>query len=169
MLAELYGRVINALALGAAVLLFGLVIGITTDIILRNVFVRTIRGMDEMSEYALLLMTMMTAPWLLRSGQHVRLDLLLVMVPRSVAWVIEILGDLLGIAVTTTLAWYGFASAFDSRRIGSLVMKAWIFPEWWLLIVFPICMSLLAIEFIFRLQRLLGGPRAPRGDSTSVA
>ncbi len=169
MLGELYGRLLNALALGAAVLLFALVAGITTDIFLRNLFVVTIRGIDEMSEYALLLMTLMTAPWLLRTGQHVRLDLLLVMVPRIVAWAIEIVGDLTGIAVTLTLAWFGFASAMDSRQMGALVMKAWVFPEWWLLIGFPICMTLLAIEFVFRLQRLLAGPVGPRGDSTSVA
>lgn len=166
---DLYGRLLGTLALGAAILLLGMVVGITADILGRNLLRVSIRGMDEASEYALLAMTMMAAPWLLRSGQHVRLDLLLTALPRRLAWGVEIIGDLVGIVVASALAWYGFAAAMDSRRLGSLVMKTWVFPEWWLLLAFPVCMSLIAIEFIFRLRRLLAGPRGPRGDSTAVA
>ena len=41
---------------------------------------------NEVTEYALYLITLLTAPWLLRRGQHVRIDMVLVMVPPRVAW-----------------------------------------------------------------------------------
>ena len=43
-------------------------------------------------------MTLLTAPWLLRRGQHVRLDLVLGAVPARVAWLMEAVGDVLGFA-----------------------------------------------------------------------
>ena len=58
---------------------------------------------NEVSEYALYLMTLLTAPWLLRRGQHVRLDIVLTLVPARVAWLMEAVGDVLGFAVCVVL------------------------------------------------------------------
>ena len=52
---------------------------ICADVLLRNV--RIVPGLlgvawaNEVSEYALYLITMLTAPWLLRQGQHIRVDI----------------------------------------------------------------------------------------------
>ena len=69
---------------------------------------------NEVSEYALYLITLLTAPWLLRRGQHVRLDLVLTLVPPRVAWLMEAVGDSLGFAVCLVLVRYGLAMTYDS-------------------------------------------------------
>jgi TRAP-type C4-dicarboxylate transport system permease small subunit len=38
-------------------------------------------------------------------------------------------------------------------------------PEWWLLVPLPIAFVLLAIEVLFRMDRLARGKRAPREDA----
>jgi TRAP-type C4-dicarboxylate transport system permease small subunit len=163
------GRLFDALAVIAALILLAMVIVVTADIVLRN----TVRGgfawANEVSEYALYLMTLLTAPWLLRRGQHVRIDIILTLVPARVAWLMEAVGDLLGFAVCVVLIRYGFAMTYDSWRLDAITIKNLVFPEWWLLAPLPVTFLLLAIEFLFRFDRLLRGTRARRIEATSVS
>ena len=141
---------------------------VTADILLRNTLRMGFSWANEISEYALYLMTLLTAPWLLRRGQHVRLDLILSFVPARAAWLMEAIGDLLGFAVCLVLIRYGAAMTYDSWRLGAITIKNLVFPEWWLLAPLPATFALLAIEFAFRFDRLLRGARARRLEATSV-
>jgi TRAP-type C4-dicarboxylate transport system permease small subunit len=114
-------------------------------------------------------MTLLTAPWLLRRGQHVRLDIILTLVPPRVAWLMEAVGDLLGFAVSIVLIRYGFAMTYDSWWLGAITIKNLVFPDWWLLAPLPATFVLLAIEFVFRFDRLLKGARTRRIEATSVS
>jgi TRAP-type C4-dicarboxylate transport system permease small subunit len=167
-----YGRLLDALALIACALVLSMTLMICADVFLRNVrIVPGLAGLEwanEISEAMLYLVTLLTAPWLLRRGQHVRLDVVLALLPPRIAWLIEALGDLLGFAVSLVLVRYGLAMAIDSARIGAITIKNLVFPEWWLLAPLPITFALLAIEFVFRFDRLLHGPRTRRTEATSV-
>ncbi len=167
-LSHVFGRLLDGLAVLAALLLFAMVITVTGDIVLRNLTRSGLHWANEVSEYALYLMTLLAAPWLLRRGQHIRLDLLLTIVPTRVAWLMEVAGDILGLLVSLVLARYGFAMAYDSLRLGSITIKNLVFPEWWLLAPLPITFLLLAIEFVFRLHRLFAGGPARRIAATSA-
>jgi TRAP-type C4-dicarboxylate transport system permease small subunit len=164
-----FGRLLDALAIAAALILLAMVVIVTADIVLRNVMGAGFAWANEVSEYALYLMTLLTAPWLLRRGQHVRLDIILTLVPARVAWLMEALGDVLGFAVSLTLIRYGLAMTFDSARLGAITIKNLVFAEWWLLAPLPAVFVLLAIEFMFRFHRLMTGERARRIEATSVA
>jgi TRAP-type transport system small permease protein len=159
---------LDALALSAALILLAMVIVVTADIVLRNVAGAGFAWANEVSEYALYLMTLLTAPWLLRRGQHVRLDIILVVVPPRVAWLMEAAGDMLGFAVCLVMVRYGLAVALDSARVGAITIKNLVFPEWWLLAPLPGAFVLLAVEFVFRFQRLLTGEASRRSEATSV-
>ena len=164
-----FGRLFDALAMAAALILLGMVVTVTADIVLRNTVGGGLVWANEVSEYSLYLMTLLTAPWLLRRGQHVRLDIILTLVPARVAWLMEAVGDLLGLTVCIVLVRYGFAMSYDSWRLGAITIKNLVFPEWWLLAPLPATFVLLVIEFIFRFDRLLRGERARRIEATSVS
>jgi TRAP-type transport system small permease protein len=168
-LSAAFGRLFNALAIAAALILLGMVVIVTADIVLRNTMGRGIVWANEVSEYSLYLMTLLTAPWLLRRGQHVRLDIILTLVPARVAWLMEAVGDLLGFVVCVVLIRYGFAMSYDSWRLGAITIKNLVFPEWWLLAPLPATFVLLAIEFVFRFDRLMRGEQARRVEATSVS
>jgi len=168
-LSTFFGKLFDALAVVAALLLLAMVIVVTADIVLRNTTRIAISWANEVSEYSLYLMTLLTAPWLLRRGQHVRLDIILTLVPARVAWLMEAIGDLLGFAVSIVLVRYGFAMTYDSWRLGAITIKNLVFPEWWLLAPLPVAFALLAIEFVFRFDRLLRGERTRRIEATSVS
>src|SRR5215813_2077385 len=102
-LSQFFGRLFDALALAAALTLFAMVVLVTADIVLRNIVGGGFSWSNEVSEYALYLMTLLTAPWLLRRGRHIRLDLILVMLPDRVAWLLEAASDLAGFTVSLIL------------------------------------------------------------------
>src|SRR5262245_65013512 len=91
-----FGRLFEALAIAAALILLVMVVLVTADILLRNMTRTGFPWANEVSEYALYIMTLLTAPWLLRRGQHVRIDLLLSVVSQRVAWLMEAVGDMIG-------------------------------------------------------------------------
>src|SRR3954467_15311624 len=122
-----YGRMLEAFALAACALVFGMTLMICADVLLRNV--RIIPGLaglewsNEISEGMLYLVTMLTAPWLLRRGQHIRVDIVLRAVPKPVAWAFEGGGDMLGLACCLAIAWYGARAALASFQAGSISIK----------------------------------------------
>ncbi len=168
-LSNLFGRLLDGLAALAALLLLAMVVLTTGDIVLRNLARGGFAWANEVSEYALYLMTLLTAPWLLRRAQHVRLDLLLIVVPPRLAWLMELAGDVVGLTVSLALVRYGFTMTHESLRLGSITIKNLAFPEWWLLAPLPITFALIAVEFVFRLHRLAGGERGRRREATSVS
>jgi TRAP-type transport system small permease protein len=164
-----FGHLLDGLALVAALILFAMVAIVTADIVLRNAIGAGFVWANEVSEYSLYLMTLLTAPWLLRRGQHVRLDIILVIVPARAAWVMEAAGDALGFLVSLVLLRYGLAATLESWRLGAITIKNLVFPEWWLLAPLPAAFALLAVEFVFRFARLLAGERTRRMEATSVS
>jgi len=167
-LSAAFGRLFDLLASVAALTLLVMVVLVTADILLRNITRAGFPWANEVSEYALYGITLLTAPWLLRRGQHVRIDLLLLMVPARVAWIMEAAGDIIGFFVCIVMVRYGWHMTADAYRLGSLTIKNLVFAEWWLLAPLPIAFALLAIEFAFRFGRLWNGPRGRRLEATSV-
>ena len=167
-LSNVFGRLLNALAFLAALTLLAMVIMVTADIVLRNVTRSGFPWANEVSEYALYITTLLTAPWLLRRGQHVRIDLVLTLLPIRVAWLMEALADLVGLAVCLVMMRYGIKMTLDSAALGSITIKNLVFPEWWLLWPLPLCFAFLAIEFVFRFDRLMRSEPARRSEATSV-
>jgi TRAP-type C4-dicarboxylate transport system permease small subunit len=163
-----FARLFDSLAAIAALLLLAMVVIVAADIVLRNTARVGFAWANEVTEYALYLTTLLTAPWLLRRGQHVRIDMALVLVPSRVAWLCEAAADILGLAASLVLVWYGTVMTMQSARLGSITIKNLVFPEWWLLAPLPVCFALLAFEFVFRFHRLLGAPRTRRIEATSV-
>jgi TRAP-type C4-dicarboxylate transport system permease small subunit len=115
------------------------------------------------------LLTLLSAPWLLRQGQHIRVDILLRAVPARIGWYLEWIGDLIGLACSIYLVWYGLKVLGASYAAGAITIKTLVTPEWWLIAPLPVAFLLVAIEFVFRMYRLSKSERAPRSDAVSVA
>jgi TRAP-type C4-dicarboxylate transport system permease small subunit len=166
-----YGRLLEVFAAAACALILGMTLMICADVLLRNVRVFPIAGLEwanEISEGMLYLVTLLTAPWLLRRGQHIRVDIVLRAVPPRVGWLFEWAVDLLGLSCCALIAWYSARAAFASFQAGSLSIKTLITPEWWLLSALPIAFVALSIEMLFRMRRLWLAERAPREDAVST-
>ncbi len=167
-----YGRFLAGLALAGCAVLFAMMMLICADVLLRNV--RLVPGVygiswsNEVTEYALYLITLLTAPWLLRQGQHIRIDIVLRVVPARLAWYLEWLGDAIALVCCVVIAFLGWKATSASLAIDAMVVKTLAVPEWWLLAPLQVTFAILAVEVLFRMQRLRAGPRGPRADAVST-
>lgn len=172
-LSSAYGRFLSGLALIGCALLLAMMLIIVADVALRNLalpgFPQGLAWSNEISELMLYLITMSVAPWLLRQGQHIRVDVLLQALAPRLAWTFEWIGDLIGFACCVVIAWYGAQAAWSSFVSGAVNIKTLVTPEWWALAPLPLVFVLLSIEMIFRMIRLQRGPRGPRHDAVSAA
>ena len=172
-LSNVYGQFLARLALLGCAILLAMMLIIVGDVALRNLALpglpQGLAWSNEISELMLYLITMSVAPWLLRQGQHIRVDIMLQAIPARLAWSLEWVGDLIGFVCCIVIAWYGAKAAWSSYASGAVNIKTLVTPEWWALAPLPLVFFLLAIEMVFRMIRLQQGPRGPRHDAVSAA
>jgi TRAP-type transport system small permease protein len=168
-LSRWFGLVLEAMMLLAGLLLLVMTFMIGADVVLRNIGAGGVAVSNELSEDFLYLITLLTAPWLLRQGRHIRVDIVLRVLPPRVAWALEWAGDAIGIACCLYFVWYGVGVTAASYANGSLSIKTLVTPEWWILAPMPIAFALMTVEFVFRMDRLARAERGARDDAVSAA
>ena len=159
------GRAWDTLLTGLGLLagaLFGLMaLAIGVDVVLRNLGAGGAGWLIEVIEYGLLVATLLAAPWVLREGAHVTVDVLVARLPGKAGAAARRLAALAGMAVCAGVAWYGWRATAQALARDSLVFKSLVFPEWWILALVPAGMALMAVEFARQAWR--GGPRPDAG------
>ncbi|MGE5164190.1 MAG: TRAP transporter small permease [Sphingobacteriales bacterium] len=168
-LSEWYGRLLDALVVAACLLLLAMTVMIGADVVSRNLGAGGVAVSNELSEDILYLMTLLVAPWLLRQGQHIRVDIVLRALPIRMAWLLEWIGDIVGFFCCLYFVWYGWLITIASYGAGSVNIKTLVTPEWWTLAPLPLGFALLAIEFMFRMHRLASAEIGLRDDAVSAA
>ena len=148
--------------------LVGIVIGlfaiaISLDLVLRLFKIGNLPGMQEIIEYVLFACVFLAAPWALRLGAHIRVDVLISTLPERWARFADRALDTVGCIICSALAWYGCRNLAQAYTFNAMQRKYFDVPEWWLLAVFVICFVLLAVEFA---SRLLRGGAPPEAEST---
>src|SRR4051812_37928312 len=113
-----FGRLYDLMMVVACLLLLVMVGSISLDVLLRNVEIpgapRGFPASNDISEYALYFCTLLGAPWLLRAGQHIRVDIVLRAIPAKLAYACEWLSDVMAFAGCVALAWMGVVMTFKS-------------------------------------------------------
>ena len=164
---SLYGRLLDLMMGVACVLVLAMMLMIVADVALRNSGLSGIPWSYEVSEDILYLITLLTGPWLLRQGQHIRVDILLRAMSPRLARRMEWLCDIVGLACCLIFVWYGSKVTLSSYAAGSVSVKTLVLPEWWLLAPLPAAFLLFAVEFLFRMRRLANTARAARTEAVS--
>ena len=156
-----YRFLMQASGVAAALVIGVVVLLVTVDVVGRNIGLGGLPWAVEISEYSLPLATFLAAPWLLYRNEHVRIDILLTALPGSAARQINRAADAVGLAVCLVFVWYGIKVIADSMRLGSMIIKTLVIPEWWTFAPVPICFALLAVEFV---RRMLTGSGIASGQ-----
>lgn len=140
---------------------FGVIIGVlavlmTAEITMRYFNLGSMPWLIEIAEYLLCAGTFLAAPWVLRQGAHIRVDILLVSLPRGLARRVEQAVDLIGLGASLVFCYYAVIAVAESWRAKTIIYKTWWTPEWLILAPVPIACLLLSIEFLLRVFRVPG-------------
>lgn len=127
---------------------------ITLDVLLRAVNLGGLPWATDMSEYLLFMATFLGAPWVLRHGAHVRVDLFLAALPARIGRWLEQGVNLAGIVICGILAWFGAVATFESWQLGTMLYKLVVTAEWPFRAIFTVSMLLLIVEFLLRMRRV---------------
>lgn len=141
---------LNILLYLASVLLFVAFVIVCAEVIMRYFFNLPQVWEVEITEYILLYVTFLTAPWLLREEEHVKMDVFLNLLrPRSQR-VVNAITSLLCAIVCLVLVVYGTWNTVSDYREGILTYTALEIAKWPILIVIPFGSCFLFIQFVRR-------------------
>ena len=163
-LSRLLDRLIDLLAVLACLLICLLTGSVALNVIIRALNLGSLNWALEGSEYMLYGVTFMGAPWVLRAGGHVNVDVFVRNLPQRIGRWFEIASDLAGTFVSLILVYYGIKVTVQSYTEDIIIYHTLVFPEWWILWVAPLTALCLVGEFIRRLGRGATAQRAAASE-----
>lgn len=133
---------------------------ISAEVVARNLGLPAFGWSLEIAEYGLLVVSFLGAPWVLRHHGHISVDVVLRHVSERAAARLLAIADLVSAAVCALLAYYAALAAIDAFTKGSMIYKYLVLPQWIILAILPVGMTLLTLEFLLRLARRASGGSA---------
>ena len=152
-LAKLYDGAIYGMALIAAVLMTAMMVTITLDVVLRNLGYQSSAHFFTFTEYALLVIPCLGAPWLAREKGHIYVEILLMAMPANARRVMTFIIGLICIAVCLVIAYYGFQVTWQDYVNNEKDVRSFDMPRWMVVGWIPISFLMMAIEFARFLYR----------------
>lgn len=143
-----YNGLIRLFAWLACALILIVTLLITYSVGVRFFLNNPIAWITEITEYTLLYITFLGAPWLLEQHGHVRLDLVLNMLSKKYSNLLEILSNVLGAVISIVLTWYGFWTVLDLYQRGITVINILKIQKYIIIMIIPISGFLLTIGFL---------------------
>ena len=145
--AKLHDGLVYGMAFIAAFLMAAMMVVITLDVVLRNLGYQSSAHFFTFTEYALLVIPCMGAPWLAREKGHIYVEILLQSLPPRARWRLTMVIGAICIAVCLVIAWFGFEVAIrdflqNEKDVRSLDMPRWMVVGW-----IPVSFLMMAIEF----------------------
>ena len=179
LVARAYDALLYGMAMLAGVLMASMMIAITVDVLLRNLGYQSSAHLFTFTEYALLIVPCLGAPWLVREKGHVYVEIGLMTLPPAARRRFTVLIGLACIAVCGVLAWYGLTVTLRNYNLRDIDVRSMDMPRWMVVQFIPLAFGMMAIEFARFLWRredflgVLGGqaegvlPTPPAGTEKS--
>jgi TRAP-type C4-dicarboxylate transport system permease small subunit len=152
-LSRAYDAVLYGMAWFAGLLMVAMMLTICIDVVVRNLGYQSSAHFFTFTEYALLLIPCLGAPWLVREKGHVFVEILLMYLSRDARKAATFLIGVACVVVCLTMAWYGFEVTANNFRLGDKDVRSFDAPRWALVVYIPLSFLMMAIEFARFLAR----------------
>jgi TRAP-type C4-dicarboxylate transport system permease small subunit len=151
--AKAYDAVLYGMAWCAGFLIAAMMVVITVDVVVRNLGYQSWAHFFTFTEYALLIVPCLGAPWLVREKGHIYVEILLMQLrPRARRKLMMVIG-VACIAVCLVIAWYGFQVTLTDFRQAERDVRSLDMPRWLVVGWIPLSFLMMAIEFARFLYR----------------
>ena len=148
-----YDAVILGMAALAAFLMAAMMVVICLDVLLRNLGYQSSAHFFTFTEYALLMVPCMGAPWLVREKGHIYVEILLMSLGERARARMTVAIGLVCIALCLILAWYGFGITWQNFVQAEKDVRSLDMPRWMIVMWIPVGFFLMAVEFARYLWR----------------
>jgi len=147
-IAKAYLGLLKGMALLAGLLMVAMMTAIVVDIVLRTAGTQSSAHLFSFTEYSLLLIPLLGAPWLVREKGHIYVEVFLMMLKPGVRRVAIQMIALACVAVCVILAWYGGEITVQNYLLSDKDVRSFDMPRWMLMIFMPLSFGMMAIEFL---------------------
>jgi len=152
-LVKAYDGVVLGMAALAAFLMAAMMVVICLDVLLRNLGYQSSAHFFTFTEYALLMVPCMGAPWLVREKGHIYVEILLMSLASRARSLMTMAIGVACIALCLVLAWYGFDITIRDFVNAEKDVRSLDMPRWMVVIWIPVGFFLMAVEFARYLWR----------------
>lgn len=158
------------MAIGGLFLTAAVVI-VMTEVINRTFLMRSTMGAAEIASYAVIWSVLFTASIAVKNNAHVRIDILLNIVPQKAGRILDAIGVLFALAFTLYLTYSGWVLVEESRMLGEVSMTSLRTPLWIPQLIMPIGGFLLSVRLFQRFIMILRSPAilATQGQNHGLA
>ncbi len=153
---QAYSSLVSGLAIVSGAIFGLMAFFIGADVFMRNVTGSGLSWVIELMEYAMYVATIFAAPWVLREGGHVSVDILASFLPPRWANSVSAFAALCGSAICFIVFYYSAIATWRAFERGSLVYKSFTVPEWLVSVFVPLGMFFMVIEFLLLFKARLG-------------
>jgi TRAP-type C4-dicarboxylate transport system permease small subunit len=144
----IFDTIIDTLGAVSGTLIVLTMAAVLCQIIARYFFNRSIFWIVEVIEWGLVWMTFLAAPYVLKEGRHVSMDLVVLRVSPKTRAVLGIVTSIFGALICLTMTYYGIRSVWDHVVRGVVEAKVLKAPKAPLMAIIPFGFSLLFLQFI---------------------
>jgi C4-dicarboxylate transporter, DctQ subunit len=145
--AALYRRLLELLAVVAGLMLAAMAFAIVVDVVVRNLGLQPPAHTLTLTEYGLLYLTMLGAPWLLREKGHVHIELVTAALRPRARFRLTRVVYALCVLTCAVIFWFGLEVTIDHFQRHVVDVRSFDMPRWRLTASIPLSFGLMAIEF----------------------
>jgi len=146
--AKTYDAILYGMAIAAGFLMAAMMVVICLDVVLRNLGYQSSAHFFTFTEYALLAVPCLGAPWLVREKGHIYVEILLMYLkPHPRKLLTYVIGGVC-IAVCAILAWYGFEVTISDFLQNEKDVRSLDMPRWMVVGFIPLSFAMMGIEFL---------------------
>ncbi|MBN2033178.1 MAG: TRAP transporter small permease [Deltaproteobacteria bacterium] len=162
---SLFDWVIDSMAFVAGILLSSTVIIECLEIFMRYFIRKPQVWTVDVTEYVLFLVAFLGAPWLLKKGGHVGVDIVVErMNPRTRCYM-GMVSAVIGIFISAVVSWFGLVETWNCYEGGVLVIKTLAVQKHYFLFFIFLGYLMLLIEFGRQFLHHLGGLKRDEGEA----
>jgi TRAP-type C4-dicarboxylate transport system permease small subunit len=152
--------VLYGMAWLAGALMVAMMAMIVADVALRSLGYQSSAHFFTFTEYFLLLIPLLGAPWLVREKGHIYIELVVSALPPRVQRALVGVIVAVCIAVAAILAWYGGGITLQDYAGNEKDVRSFDMPRWMLMVFVTLSFGMMALEFL----RLLVRGESPYGS-----
>ena len=146
----LFDRVLQWMAVSAAVMLVAVTLSVVYEVVMRYAFGRPTSWAIDFSEYALLFCLFFSTAWVLASDEHIRIDIFLSLFPPKAVRVLALSASVIGSFSSAVFFCAAAIVVWEAYRDSEVIWRSIIVPKWLVWSAMPIGSLFLTVQFIRR-------------------
>ena len=140
-------RVVGFMAFLAGVLLVAAVFIVCFEILMRYFVKRPQVWTVEICEYILFSIAFLGAPWLLKVGGHVNIDIFVIQLSPGPKRMVALMSALIGMVVSGIICWFSLLTSYECYVSGVLLTKSLNVPKHYFTMLIFLGYFFLLLEF----------------------